>query len=128
MVWSPMRDGAEITFRSAPRWHGSGTRFYWSVSQEITLRGSRVALTGAGVIASMRVCVLDADVLVAGLERVLGDGLATAGIGDAENMRIGRAVDALEEVRDLPHHQRRIADAIPVADVNLYRLPASEKT
>jgi hypothetical protein len=41
-------------------------------------------------------------------------------------MGIGRAVDALKEVRDLPHHQRRFADAIPVADVNLDRLPASE--
>src|SRR6185369_10373568 len=129
MVWFPMRDGVEVTLHSAPRWRGSGTRFFWpSPSQELTLRGSRVAVTGAGATASMRVRVLDADVLVAGLERVLGDGLAAARVGETEDMRIGGAVDALEQVRDLPHHQWRIADAIPVADVNLNRLPASEKT
>ena len=77
---------------------------------------------------SVRVGVWNADVLIARFERVLRHSLAAAGIGKAKDMRIGRAVDALEQVRHFPHHQRRIADLIAVADVDLDRLSASEET
>jgi hypothetical protein len=76
----------------------------------------------------MRVRVGNPDVLIAGFQRVLGDGLAAAGIGEAKDMRIGRAVDALKQVRDFPNHQRRIADAIAVADMDLDWFSASEET
>src|ERR1700742_488944 len=76
----------------------------------------------------MRVGIRQADVLIALFQSALRHRLDAAGIGDAEDMRIRRAVDALKQVGDFPNHQRRATGAITRSNIDLRRLPAPEQT